>query len=221
MAYKIFPNTRVSFKGAALGASFTSGVWVGFILFFTVYIKSFAQGTFAIYGALAAFPIFLLLIYSSGLIILYGAEVAFVVMHSRLYLALKSSNANWRFPVFFALAALEKIYRHFDEGLGALPPKKLSHLTGKNDEELKIMIDRLKEKQLILESAEAASAEKSDKILLSEVLEKLHDENLCVPEFHQCPRAMDGFARKLFMSLKQKEKDLAGRTLKDMLKNRR
>lgn len=70
LAYLFFPNTKVSFKGAALGASFTSVVWILFLFLFSIYVQSFAQGTVAIYGVLASFPLFLLLVYSSSAILL-------------------------------------------------------------------------------------------------------------------------------------------------------
>ena len=85
MAYITLPNMKMPFGPAAIGASVTSAVWVLFIMGFNVYVRSFAKSTFAIYGALAAIPLFLLLVYASSLIILYGAEVAYTLMYPETY----------------------------------------------------------------------------------------------------------------------------------------
>ena len=91
LAYKTLPNIRVPFKQASIGAAFTGSVWVIFILLFIIYIKAFAKSTFAIYGALASIPLFLLMVYASSLIILYGAQVAYTLMHPETYASLKKT----------------------------------------------------------------------------------------------------------------------------------
>jgi membrane protein len=58
MIYITTPNTKVPFKDASIGAAFTGSVWVIFIFLFIIYVKAFATGTFAIYGALASIPFF-------------------------------------------------------------------------------------------------------------------------------------------------------------------
>jgi membrane protein len=120
LAYTAIPNTRVPFRFSSIGAAFTGTVWVIFILLFIYYIKAFAKGTFAIYGALAAFPLFLLMVYASALIILYGAEVSYTLMHPESYKSLKNTfQGIKKVNLFYGLAILHHIYSKFESGNGS------------------------------------------------------------------------------------------------------
>lgn len=154
MTYIGFPNVKVPFKAAAIGASFTSAVWVIFIFLFSYYVKLFATGTFAVYGTLAAIPIFLLLIYSSALILLYGGEVSYTLAHRHTYLALKKHEAIRVFkPSLFAgIAILYQIYKKFESGKGTSSFKDLEKYSGASDEEAYYFIELFKKNKLILET---------------------------------------------------------------------
>ncbi len=120
VAYTTIPNTKIPFRFSAIGAAFTGTVWVIFILLFIYYVKAFAKGTFAIYGALAAFPLFLLMVYASALIILYGAEVSYTLMHPETYKSLKNTFKDIRkVNLFYGLAILNHIYSKFESGKGS------------------------------------------------------------------------------------------------------
>ncbi len=120
LSYTTIPNTKVPFRFSAIGAAFTGTVWVIFILLFIYYIKAFAKGTFAIYGALAAFPLFLLMVYASALIILYGAEVSYTLMHPESYKSLKNTfQGIKKVNLFYGLAILHHIYIKFESGNGS------------------------------------------------------------------------------------------------------
>lgn len=120
VAYTTIPNTKVPFRFSSIGAAFTGSVWVIFILLFIYYVKGFAKGTFAIYGALAAFPLFLLMVYASALIILYGAEVSYTLMHPESYKSLKNTFKDIsKVNLFYGLAILHYIYSKFESGNGS------------------------------------------------------------------------------------------------------
>jgi membrane protein len=80
--YVALPNTRVYFRDAVLGA------FVAAILFevaksgFAYYVSTFSTYQF-IYGAVAAVPIFLVWIYVSWLIVLFGAVVSYIKQRHR------------------------------------------------------------------------------------------------------------------------------------------
>ena len=117
LVYMLLPNTKVPFKPAAIGASLTGAIWVSFILGFIVYVKSFANGTFAIYGALAAFPIFLLMVYTSAVIILYGAEVSYMIMHLETWMRKKRMRGTVNdLSVYAGLRIIFHIYSKFEKG---------------------------------------------------------------------------------------------------------
>ncbi len=126
MAYISLPNTRVSFRPAATGASVTSTVWVIFILLFIVYIKGFASSTFAIYGAMAAIPLFLLMVYASSVIVLFGAEISYTLMHPDTHRSLRDILApKDDLTLYNGIAVLAHIYRKFENGGGATGEKEL------------------------------------------------------------------------------------------------
>ncbi len=82
--YLFMPNTRVPF-GAALGGGLVAGTaWqLGQWFYISGNVK-LAQYS-AIYSSFASFPIFLIWLYLSWLIALFGAEVAFAFQHERTY----------------------------------------------------------------------------------------------------------------------------------------
>jgi membrane protein len=135
LLYKLLPNTKVPLKPAAIGASITGAIWVAFILGFIVYVKSFASGTFAIYGALAAFPIFLLMVYTSAAIILYGAEVSYMIVHVESYLRKKRmSKFSHDLSIYAGLRILHHVFSKFEKGKGETAPAEIAKLCDKPEE---------------------------------------------------------------------------------------
>ncbi|MBN2077938.1 MAG: YihY/virulence factor BrkB family protein [Spirochaetes bacterium] len=154
LTYITLPNTRVPFRPAALGASFTSAVWVAFILLFILYIKSFAQVTMAVYGALAAIPLFLLMVYASSAILLFGAVVSYTLMHPDTYRSLKEAFGDREdLHVYYAVLLLMQVYRKFESGGGATGEKELRRIAAVKSAALSRYIRLfLDEKLLVLDS---------------------------------------------------------------------
>ncbi|MBN2158319.1 MAG: YihY/virulence factor BrkB family protein [Spirochaetes bacterium] len=156
LVYISLPNTRVPFRPAALGASFTSALWVLFILGFIVYVKSFAGSTFKIYGALAAIPLFLLMLYASSLILLFGAEVAFTLMHPESYRSLKHrGDGTKNLQLYNGIALLRHIYRTFENGGGASTIKDLHKTAPGRPEEIDPYLELFLDEGLIARSNDA------------------------------------------------------------------
>ncbi|HNN81518.1 MAG TPA: YhjD/YihY/BrkB family envelope integrity protein, partial [Leptospiraceae bacterium] len=63
MLYTLIPNTKVPLKASAIGAALTGFILLSFFWAFGIYLRSFATSTMVIYRALAAVPIFLLVVY--------------------------------------------------------------------------------------------------------------------------------------------------------------
>ena len=183
LTYLLLPNTKVPFKPAAIGASISGSIWVGFILGFIVYVKAFANGTFAVYGALAAFPIFLLLIYASSVIILYGGEISYMIVYLDSYLRDKKKNeATGALSVYTAIRILYTIYRKFESGNGPSSNNEMYRLSDKNHE-VNHFITLFKKEKLILEdeSGDFLPGMSSDKVRISAVIDLVHDANLSIP----------------------------------------
>ncbi len=85
--YMIMPNTRVRPGAAFIGALVSGTAWEALKTGYVWYNSHFAAAEkFAkFYGSLGAIPIFLLWIYISWIIVLFGAEVAFAAQHVGTY----------------------------------------------------------------------------------------------------------------------------------------
>lgn len=82
--YIIMPNTRVDFRAALIGALVSGTIWeamkTGYVWYNTQVVSASK-----FYGSLGSIPIFLLWVYLSWVIVLFGAEVAFAVQHVGTY----------------------------------------------------------------------------------------------------------------------------------------
>jgi len=77
LLYDLLPHTRVRVTAALRGAVVGGTVWEAAKIGFDIYIRNFAAyGT--LYGPLAIVPVFLIWLYLTWVVALYGAEVAFV-----------------------------------------------------------------------------------------------------------------------------------------------
>ena len=82
--YIIMPNTRVHPGAALIGALVSGTAWEGMKSIYFWYQSHFISN-YTFYGALGSIPIFLLWLYLSWIIILFGAEVAFAAQHVNTY----------------------------------------------------------------------------------------------------------------------------------------
>lgn len=82
--YIFMPNTRVEVVPAFIGAIAAGTTWE---LMKTLYVwyNTHVVTTHQIYGSLGALPVFLLWVYLSWIIVLFGAEVAFAAQHVKTY----------------------------------------------------------------------------------------------------------------------------------------
>jgi len=183
-AYATTPNTKVPFKYASIGAAFTGAVWVLFILLFIVYVKAFATGTFAIYGALASIPIFLLMIYASCLIILYGAEVSYTLMHPQTYANLKNTfEEDRKVNIFYGIAALNYIYTNFESGKGGTTYSDLLKKMGHNSVDLDYFIKLFIENEILIRDQKGPlmPAKSSTNIKLTELFSLVNEAQVTIP----------------------------------------
>ena len=212
IAYIALPNTKVPFKHAAIGASFTGAVWVIFILLFIYYVKAFARGTFAIYGALAAIPLFLLMIYSSSVIILYGAEVAYSLMHPDSYKSLKKLFAKKEYlHAYYGIAILHLIYSNFERGKGPTFFKDLLKVAGQKTEEIDYYTNHFIQKGLIGQSSEMGyfPSNTSKNVLLADVIEGIVHITLDIPG-GQTKSNFRAYMGKIFHDITQSRKNVVG-----------
>jgi len=103
--YAFIPNTRVRPGAAAAGALAGGVLWQLSLAALIRYQTFFAMNYNAIYGSLAQVPLFLLWMYLSWAIILFGAEVSFATQHRETF-AQEARAAAYSFTDRHRLAAL-------------------------------------------------------------------------------------------------------------------
>ncbi len=223
LCYTTLPNTRVPVKQAAIGAAFTGAVWVCFILLFMIYTRAFARGTLAVYGALASIPLFLLMVYASAMIILFGAVVSYTLMHPDTYKRVKKSIRNRNaVHVYNGIAVLHHIYSKFESGKGAAKMKELLKICSGNEDEVSHYTDLFVEHNLIIaqDGSSFVPGNSSSNIRLREIFNLTHDVSLEVPAGVKKSPLKD-YMENLFKSLERdREKAVGNVTLGELLAKR-
>ncbi|MFO7755041.1 MAG: YhjD/YihY/BrkB family envelope integrity protein [Bacteroidales bacterium] len=126
MLYMVMPNTRVKFKSA-----FVAGVIAGtlFQLIQMIYINSQigVSKYSAIYGSFAAFPLFLIWLQISWLIVLMGAEISFANQNINRYeLEFESLKVNAYQKRILTLIIINIIVKRFIAGETPVPATEIS-----------------------------------------------------------------------------------------------
>jgi membrane protein len=114
--YIFIPNTRIRFASAVTGGVIAGTCWQlaqwGYF-HFQVGVANYN----AIYGTLAAVPVFLVWIYTSWLIVLFGLEIVFVHQHHGLGFSGSSDfSLNSTARETLSVALLVQVNLHFQQG---------------------------------------------------------------------------------------------------------
>ncbi|MBS1637413.1 MAG: YihY/virulence factor BrkB family protein [Bacteroidetes bacterium] len=114
--YMALPNTRVNFKAAALGGIVGALLFVGLEWVYITFQVGVARYS-AIYGGLAALPLFLGWVQYSWFIVLFGAELAFANQNVDHYeLENEIMNISDRYKRVIALMIANLVTKNFIEG---------------------------------------------------------------------------------------------------------
>src|SRR5574341_1951314 len=113
--YYIVPATKVQLRAAAIGGLVAGVAWElakwGYAIFVAKSVRYHA-----IYGSVAAVPIFLLWLYVSWTLMLFGAKTAFIVQHASALLRKRPLASTQGSREVLAGEAMLRIARAFDRG---------------------------------------------------------------------------------------------------------
>jgi membrane protein len=73
MVFYFVPNAKVRFRDVWVGAVLTGLLWRAALYGFSIYVRDLSR--FSVHGSIAAVVVFLVWIYTSAIILLYGVEV--------------------------------------------------------------------------------------------------------------------------------------------------
>lgn len=114
LLYKLMPNTEVHWRAALLAGVVGGCVWLLQTIVQAMTVSSVVSKT-SIYGNLAVVPIFLLGLYFSWLILLFGAQVAYALQNRQVYLQEKKADSvNQRGREFVALRLMTLVADRFE-----------------------------------------------------------------------------------------------------------
>lgn len=116
--YSFMPHTKVRLGSAVVGAVIAGTLWQ-FAQW--VYLRQQVADYGAIYGSLAQFPIFLVWMYISWVIVLLGGEISYAVQHLGAFEGeLRAGRAGFRDRLEAAWLMLVCLAGRFDAGRGGL-----------------------------------------------------------------------------------------------------
>jgi len=130
LVYVLVPNTRVRFRPALVGGIVGGSLWHLNNLFGFLYVSRVVSNS-RIYGSLGLVPVFMIGLYFSWLILLFGAQVAYAYQNRHAYLQDKlAENVNQRGREFVALRLMTCIGGRFQRGL---PPATVQEISTELD----------------------------------------------------------------------------------------
>jgi membrane protein len=116
LAYLLVPNTRVKFSAALVGGVVGGSLWHVNNLFGFLYVSRVVSNS-KIYGSLGLVPVFMIGLYFSWAILLFGAQVAYAFQNRKSYLQDRLvENVNQRGREFVALRLMTLIGQRFQAG---------------------------------------------------------------------------------------------------------
>ena len=118
--FMFLPNTRVSFKPAAVGG-LTSAVLVILLQFIVLKFSTTLFQKYAIYGSFASIPIFLFWLHLNWTILLFGAELAFAIQNRDTYAEEQASvRASVISKLWVAFSVMQEAVRVFKSSEGSV-----------------------------------------------------------------------------------------------------
>jgi membrane protein len=128
LAYLIVPNTKVKLRNAAAGGFIAGIAWEVAKWGYATFVARSVRYS-AIYGSVAAVPIFLLWLYLSWAIVLFGARLAYVFQYASSFLKGVHFHSKTGREIV-AGRVLLAVARAFDEGEEAPDPGEVASQLG-------------------------------------------------------------------------------------------
>jgi membrane protein len=116
LVYLLLPNTKVKFSAAFLGGAVAGTLWHLNSAFGFLYVSRVVTNS-KIYGSIGLVPVFMMGVYFSWVILLFGAQVAYAFQNRSAYLLTRlADNVNQRGREFVALRLMTSLGRRFQSG---------------------------------------------------------------------------------------------------------
>jgi membrane protein len=126
LLYQLVPNTKVHFSAALAGGIVAGSLWHLNNMFGFLYASRVVTNS-KIYGSLGLVPVFMIGLYFSWAILLFGAQVSYAFQNRKAYLQEKLvEHVNQRGREFIALRLMTCICQYFQTGRPPVTLQKIS-----------------------------------------------------------------------------------------------
>jgi membrane protein len=182
LAYRVLPNTKVKASPAIIGAIVATVLFSCARWGFGLYVTKYAHFN-RIYGILGTLPAFLMWIYISWVIVLFGAEVTFTFQYHRLEQEEKAVlPGDPTYNPYYAVRAVLALRDHFHQGKGPLSVVELANRLNVTYEVMDEILLKLREAKFVAGVDEAREqflpARDLEQVTLQEIVEAIKGENL-------------------------------------------
>ncbi len=220
--YLFMPNTRVRLWPALVGGAVGGIAWQTAGWAFAVFIAG-SNNYAAIYASFAILILFMIWLYLSWLVLLFGASVAFYVQHPEyLYLRGGEPRLSNRMRELLAMAIMELVAERFTQGEPAPSQQAFTEHLKVPSHVLMVVLDELERKGLVVATADEPClympARDPARILLVDVLEAVRaadEDGFLSPSAVPTSTAVGGLVTQLQEAA---ARSLAGMSLHDLVK---
>ena len=158
LAYQLVPNTKVNFSAALVGGAVAGTLWHLNNLFGFLYLARVVNNH-EIYGSLGLIPVFMIGLYFSWVILLFGAQISYAIQNRAAYLQDRlADNVNQRGREFVALRLMTCLGQRFQTGQPPATIFQLSTELGIPSRLTQSVLRTLAATRLVTETAGAESA---------------------------------------------------------------
>ena len=159
-----FPNTKVKWRAATIGSLFTALLWT-LAQWAYIHFQYGVSNYKAYYGALAAIPIFLVWIYFSWAIVLFGVEIA-VVAQRGPYRPM-TEVVPPHFTIKVVMLVMMRVGERMVKNAPPVTAGKIAHELGVSEERLTPILMRLQEAGILARSVTRFGSKPSHELLLT------------------------------------------------------
>jgi membrane protein len=186
---RVLPNTKVKASSAIIGAVIATALFSYARWWFGIYVTQYAHFN-KIYGILGTLPAFLIWIYISWVIVLFGAEVTFTSQYHRLDPGEKRmSPGDPIYNPYYGVRTVLALRDHFHKGKGPLSATELANRLNITYELMDEILSHLRKGNIAASVEEAREkflpGRDLDRVTLREIVEAVQGENLVAASLPQ------------------------------------
>ncbi|MEM0983285.1 MAG: YihY/virulence factor BrkB family protein [Planctomycetota bacterium] len=149
LAYTIMPNARVHIRAAFAGAAIAAVAWEIAKWGFTRYVGFSTTNFERLYGVVALLPLFLIWVYLTWVIVLFGLQISYALQHFRAFIASAELDGGPRLiDPAAALVVATAVAERFERGQ-ATTPQHAARAAGIDGRSAEVLLEALAERGLL------------------------------------------------------------------------